>query len=149
MLNRADIKTILWAATAVIILASVAIPFLVPHSGDSWPPSLGDRGDFLGGMGTLLALVWAIGGYFFNPMQIHETQKDNEDQLEIYRSAVGALTYMAAAMQHQIAEANAAAMPIIVNRGSLGPVPNTGERFLGISMRRRLSDSLTSSVCVS
>ena len=84
-----------------------------------WPPTVGEWGDFIGGTGTLLALVWAIGGFMFNDMQIRETQKDIQDQLEIFRSAVGSLTYIAASMQVNAADILAESKPKITPLGSL------------------------------
>ncbi len=132
MLDRHDLKSILWIATALILIVAVAVPFLVLHGGNNRPPSLGDWGDFIGGMGTLLAIVWAIGGYLFNHMQIHGTQKDIEGQLELFQSAIGSLNRIAATMQGRFAESVAEAMPILVATGSMGQVPGPGNRFMPI-----------------
>jgi hypothetical protein len=113
MWNRDDLKQVLWWVTGSIFVISGGILFIGSRDKDHWPPTIGDLGDFIGGMGTLLALVWAIGGFLFNEMQIRETQKDIQDQLEIFRSAVGSLAYIAAGMKLSNADIIASAMPRI------------------------------------
>jgi hypothetical protein len=89
MFSRNDLKCVLYCVTIIIVIVAVVSPFLMPRDISKCPPSLGDWGGYVGGMGTLLALVWAVGGYLFNQMQIEENQKDIRNQLEIFRGAVG------------------------------------------------------------
>ncbi|SIN88364.1 hypothetical protein SAMN05444166_1430 [Singulisphaera sp. GP187] len=130
MFDRSDLKNVLVYASIFILIVSVLIPCFVPHTGQDWPPTLGDWGDYLGGMGTLLALIWAIGGYFYVHLENRETQQVIEDQLDINRSSVGALTQIAAKMQAEFAEAVDAATPRFVSLGSLAPTPDPTNRFV-------------------
>lgn len=129
MFDHADLKTVLvWVSVAIILLA-LFVPFLVPHDPD-WPPSLGDWGDYIGGMGTLLAIIWAIGGYFCSYIDNQKNQEDIKEQLDISRSAVGALSQIAAKMGKDFEETKATAMPRFVSLGSLAPASVPTSRFI-------------------
>ena len=125
MFSRDDLRHILRWITALIIVVGIIILFIGNHNKQHWPPTIWDWGDFIGGMGTLLALIWAIGGFMFNEMQLRETQKDIQDQLEIFRSAVGSLHHVAASMKLSAADIIAESMPRITPISSLHLEPTS------------------------
>jgi hypothetical protein len=106
-----------WLITGVLLVVGVTLPMLIPKT--SAGISLGDWGDYIGGLAGTLALIWLIVGHFQNQAGIRETKEDLKTQLELTQDVAAALSRVAAGTQVQAARVLADSEPQFVSMGSM------------------------------
>ena len=105
-----------WIFTAFLICVAGVVAILIPKGSNA--PSLGDWGDYIGGLAGTLALIWLIVGHFQNQAGIRETKEDLKTQLELTQDVAAALSRIAAGTQVQAAGILADSEPQFVHLSS-------------------------------
>src|SRR5262249_17669641 len=85
-------------------------------------PSLGDWGDYLGGIFAAIGFIWLIVAHVNSQRRIEEGQKDLENQMAFTQEVVASLARLAMSAQLQDAAAMANMLPVFTTQGSNGTI---------------------------
>lgn len=113
-----------WLATYVVGGFGIGLMILVIWWKNEMP-SLGDWGDFLGGIFAAIGFIWLIVAHVNSQRRIEEGQKDLENQLAFTQEAVTSLVRLAMSAQLQDAATMANMHPVFVKQNSSGTVLRT------------------------
>lgn len=114
---------LLIATLVILALGLSAIIFLQPSNA-----SMGDWGDYVGGLVGVVTLIWLVAGHIENQIELRRAKEDLRQQAEFTQDAIGALTRIAAGAQVQAAEVLTAAEPLFVHLSS-APISTGRSRF--------------------
>ena len=110
-----------WLLTALVAAVGIGLGVLVICW--KWEmPSLGDWGDYLGGIFAAIAFIWLIVGHLHSQKRIEEGQKDVVNQMALTQEVVASLARLAASATLQDAARMAEMLPVFAVQRSHGTV---------------------------
>jgi len=106
-------------------VTAVGIVFAIIVLGQSTAPaSLGDWGDYLGGIFAAFGFIWLIVAHVHGQRQIRDGQKDLENQMALTQEVVASLSRLAMSAQLQDAVRMVELLPVFTDSGSGGTAIN-------------------------